>query len=106
MEARARTSAAFGAECVRLVRNVRERTRVVQRLVPVGLLFAFARAQSARASWRRQKVLTRRLVAAPYQDRALLCSFQHPSAISIRGLWIPSCAGPELIVSGCYGASG
>src|ERR1700745_757470 len=67
------------------LRYLRERSRVVRRLVSGGLLCNLTRAQSAGAEIRLPPRFSWRLLAAPHQSGALRCAFQHPSGVPIRG---------------------
>ncbi len=87
---RARACCPLRSQFLRPLRHLRERSRVVRRLVRPELLRNLARAQSTRSRTRPAQGIARRIVAASRKSGAVLGPFQHPSAISIRGLRFPS----------------
>src|SRR5215472_2598659 len=70
-------------------RNVRERPRVVQRLVRRRLLRRLSGPQSFRTTLGHPPRLSRRLLAPPHQDRALLRPLQHSTQFPVRRLRLP-----------------
>ncbi len=74
------------AQCLRASQHVRQRTRMVQRLVLARLLRGVSRAESARAGDRPAACVSRRIVAPPHQDVALRSTIEYSAGISICGL--------------------
>jgi len=72
------------AKCFRDLRSLRERPRVVRRLVPAGLLCGFTPVQSAGPASGRAPSLARWLAAPPCQGEPLRGAFQHSAAFSVR----------------------
>src|ERR1700690_805137 len=88
MEDRPRASRRGKAEYIRALRHGRQRARVVFRLVQRGLLWRIAGPQSPRPRARHASRVERRLLAALHEGFTLRCAIEHPSRISIRGLWL------------------
>ncbi len=86
LEDRPRAGRRWRAQRIRSLQHVRQRSRVVQRLVLARLLCDLARAQSARPGDRPAPFLSRRVMASSRQDVALRRPFEHSSGISILGL--------------------
>src|ERR1700690_2550152 len=87
-EDRPRASGWGGAKCIRALRYGCQRARVVLRLVQRGLLWRIAGPQSPRPRARHASRIQRRLLAALHEGFTLRCAIEHPSRISIRGLWL------------------
>src|SRR5205085_2612090 len=79
VEDRARARGPGRAECLWTARYVRERTRVVQRLVRRVVLREFTATKSAGACGWRETGIARRLVAAPREEFEVLHAVEHSS---------------------------
>ena len=90
---RPRASRPLRPQCLRPLRHLRQRPRMVQRLVRPELLRHLARTQSARPRTKPHEAVTqilpRRLLAPPHQSSPLLRPLQHPSRIPICRLRLP-----------------
>ena len=76
------------AKWVRLIRHLRERPRVVQRLVRGRLLCGFTGSESPRTGRRQEESFSRGFLAAPNQNLTLRGTLQHSTGIPIRRLWL------------------
>src|SRR6266545_876547 len=98
---RTRGSATGGgkrAEWLRSFRHVRERPRMVQRLVCGRLLSPLAGSQSSGPGIGFAACLTRRLVAASDPVQPLCRAFEHSSGVSLRRLRISSGVRRRIVV--------
>src|SRR5579883_860933 len=86
---RARTRRPIPAQRLRTFRYLRQRPRVVQRLVCPGLLRPLSRRQPARPRNRHPPGFPRGLLAPPHQDLPLRRPLQHPTPLPIRRLRVP-----------------
>src|SRR3954453_7107005 len=62
---------------------------MVQRPVPIRLLQRLPRSQSPRPLLWRTPLFSRRLLATPHQNLALLHPLQHPARLPLRRLRLP-----------------
>jgi hypothetical protein len=86
---RTRTRPPIPTQRLRTLRNVRKRSRVVQRLVRPRLLRALTRKESHRPRLRYPQILARRIMAPPHQNLPLLNPLQPPPRIPLRRLRLP-----------------